>query len=363
MIKRAVRSLLWRTGLSRSIPPLFWKPVTSGPQLKVLSLRERQLSFPVQFEDERISKSFKEQNALFANVNDYVLEVNGPVLIEPVLGLGIISNGKFLAETRNHPYIYPDTLQYWKYKAGLAPVIDIAEAVHFDGYEGDNYYNFFGDVLSAYCWGLENGLPGGLPLIIGQGVYNKPYFQWLLKNNTWFKELPWMVLDGKTFIRVKKLYKSSVLLQDAGVWKKAATLFSTHSVEKPVRKIFLDRSPKIGRCLSNMEAIKPVLEKYGFEIVDTAGMPIGEQSKLFAGTSHLIAIHGAGITNIIFSNAQKLSLLEILPGQMLNTHYYWLAATLGCKYDAILGANMNAQKQFVLQPSILEHHITKMLAD
>jgi capsular polysaccharide biosynthesis protein len=196
---------------------------------------------------------------------------------------------------------------------------------------------------------------------VGKQVYDKAYFQYLLKNNEWFGKLNWKVLDGKTFLRVNKLYKASVLLQPAEVWLDAANLYNPPKVADPQKRIFLNRSPKTGRCLSNLEEVTPILEKYGFETIDAAGMSIDQQKELFANTRYLIAIHGAGITNMIFANTQKLSLLEILPGQMLNTHYYWMAGTFGCPYDAILGGKMNVQHQFRLDPAILEHHIQKML--
>jgi capsular polysaccharide biosynthesis protein len=365
MIKRIVKSVLWRTGISRAVPPMIWKSVNEGGPVSFLFKQTRHPQFPVNFDDAEISASFTQQNAQYTTVKDFVLEVNGPALIEPKLGIVILSNGKFLEQSRNHTYTYPDTFQYMKYKAGLAPVIDMDEVIHYDGYVGDNYYNFHADILIAFCWAInEAGLVVDKPVVVGQQIYNSRQFQWLLKNTDLFKSIKWVVLDGKTYVRVKKLYKAWTFLPELKAWQNMAALYKPPVVEEPTRRVYLYRAPQFGRTVKNVEEIKPVLDKYGFEMIDTGEMSIEDQVKLFAETKYLVAIHGAGIINIIFSNYKKLSLLEILPGrEKLNTHFYWLAESLGSKYDALLTEDMNMAKKFRLEPDVLEHYIKKMLAN
>jgi len=365
MIKRIVKSVLWRTGISRAVPPMIWKPVSADSKVKLVFEQTRNPRFTVNFEDAEISTSFTEQNASYAQVKDFVLEVHGPALIEPKLGIVILDNRKFLEQSRNHTYTYPDTFQYLKYKMGMAPVIDLDEVIHYDGYVGDNYYNFHADILIAFCWAIdEAGLKLDKPVAVGQQIYNSRQFQWLLKNTDLFKGINWVVLDGKSYVRVKKLYKAWTFLPELKAWQNMAALYNPPVVQEPTRKIYLYRAPQFGRTVKNTEEIKPVLDKYGFEMIDTGEMAIEEQVKLFAETKYLVAIHGAGIINIIFSNYSKLSLLEILPGrEKLNTHFYWLAESLGCKYDALLTEDMNMAKKFRLEPDVLEHYIQKMLAE
>ncbi|MGN6569255.1 MAG: glycosyltransferase family 61 protein [Flavipsychrobacter sp.] len=365
MIKRIVKSVLWRTGISRTVPPMIWKSMSEGGPISFLYEQVRYPKFPVNFEDAEISNSFTEQNASYAKVKDFVLEVQGPALIEPKLGIVILNNGKFLEQSRNHTYTYPDTFQYLKYKAGLVPVIELDEVIHYDGYVGDNYYNFHADILIAFCWAVnEAGLKLDKPVVVGQQIYNSRQFQWLLKNTDFFKAIKWVVLDGRSYVRVKKLYKAWTFLPELKAWQNMAALYNPPAVAEPMRRVYLYRAPQFGRTVKNIEEIKPVLDKYGFEMIDTGEMPIEKQVELFAETKYLVAIHGAGIINIIFSNYNKLSLLEILPGrEKLNTHFYWLAESLGCKYDALLTEDMNMAKKFRLEPEVLEHHIKKMLAN
>lgn len=361
MLKKIVNAILWRTGLATKVPTFFWKPIEEDKQLEYLLHEYRKLSFPLGFDDERLNKSFYEQNTTWSKGDDYVVAANN-VFVEPEKGLVILRRGLFLAASRIHPYVFPSFFSFLAARWKLSPSKQMDEAIHFDGYVSDNYYHFFNEVLNSF-WMLEKAnIKPNMPLIVGSKTYHTRHFQYLLKHNEWFASLPLLVLDGKTWLSVKRLYKPIALLPDKAYWLKTKALFAPPIVATPTRNIYLYRAPKFGRVARNMDELMPVLNKYGFETVDTGEMSIADQMNLFANTKNLIAIHGAGITNIIFSNWAQLNLLEILPGVgQLNTHYYWMAGLLGVQYDAIVSGEMDAQKVFTLEPQVLEKAIVKMM--
>lgn len=361
MIKRIVNAVLWRTGLATKLPSYFWKPVKEDVQLKYPLHQNRNLSFGLGFDDDRLNQSFREQNAAWSKVDDYVVEAHD-VWVEPDKGLVILRRGFFMAATRIHAYVFPSLVSFGNTKMKLNPQKKLDSAIHFDGYVSDNYYHFFNEVLNSF-WMLEQaGIKTDIPLIVGRATYNTRHFQYLLANNQWFAALPWHVLDGRTWLSIEKLYKPISTIPDKASWGKTKSLFVPNVVIEPTRNVYLYRAPKFGRVARNMDELIPVLNKYGFETIDTGEMSIADQMNLFAQTKNLIAIHGAGITNIIFSNWEKLNLLEILPGTgQLNTHYYWMAKQLGVKYDALISGEMDKHKVFTLEPQALEKAIIKML--
>jgi len=345
---------------------MFWKPVKFGDDIKIIYEDIRHPKFTVNFENEEIQENFSRQNVTYSETKDYLLETQKPVVIEPKLGIAILEKGKLLSQTRYHPYMFPDTLQYWKYRRGRTPVKILDEAIHFDGYVSTNYYNFFADAVMTLLWANEKaGLQLDKPIIVGQKTFNTRHFQWLYNNNKHFRNLKWEVLDGKTYIQVNKLYKAYLIVYDTPEWRRLIKYFNPPRVAAPKRKIFLYRKANVGRGVKNMNEIQPLLEKYGFEMIDTSDMTIDDQMALFADVEYFIAIHGAGIMNAIFANHPKFSMIEILPGhEKMNIEFFWMSQLMGYKfYDAILTEDMDMKKRFRLEPDVLEHHIKKMLAN
>lgn len=348
--------------MSSRLPKIIWEPVENGAGIQRLFEHTRTLDFPLDFDDDRVNNSFRQQNETWNKGIDYILKTTQPVVLEPIKGMAILNGGSFVAATRIHNYFFPNPFTYLLYKCGLKPSKKLKEAIHFDGYVSDNYYHFYNEVLCPFWMLTEAGISMDKPLIVGETTYHTRHFQWLLRNNAWFASLPWVVMDGKTFIEVETLYKPISLIPPKVFWSKTKELFSPPLIAAPQRKVYLYRAPKFGRTVRNMEEVRPVLDKYGFECVDTGEMTIEQQMQLFAETRYLIAIHGAGITNIVFSNWEQLHMLEILPGTtQMNTHYYWMANMLGIHYDALVSGNMDAQKVFYLDPAQLEQSIIKIL--
>ena len=88
-------------------------------------------------------------------------------------------------------------------------------------------------------------------------------------------------------------------------------------------------------------------------------MTLDRQAQLFNSIEYLISIHGAGETNILFSN-ENLKFLELNPSNRISCQYYWMAKELGINYyDIILGGalpktNIYPEKGFYLSPKKLE---------
>jgi len=80
----------------------------------------------------------------------------------------------------------------------------------------------------------------------------------------------------------------------------------------PLNRIYVSRKKAVRRHLSNEDEFLPLLRKHNFRKVYLEHMSIMEQVKLFRTASHVIAAHGAGLTNVLFSSAD-VRILEIRP--------------------------------------------------
>jgi capsular polysaccharide biosynthesis protein len=78
------------------------------------------------------------------------------------------------------------------------------------------------------------------------------------------------------------------------------------------KKIYVSRKLAVKRHLANEEDFLWLLKEHKFRKVYLEQMSVREQVELFRSASHVIAAHGAGLTNVLFSPAD-VKILEIRP--------------------------------------------------
>ena len=124
------------------------------------------------------------------------------------------------------------------------------------------------------------------------------------------------------------------------------------------RRMFITRAAHRGRTIANFEELRPVLERHGFEIVDTDGMSLQDQIALFASTAVLAGIHGAGLANMVYRRNAPCTVLEIFPPTEESTWFAAMAGHLGFAYHALSGEAMgrifDRNAPFDVDPARLE---------
>ena len=102
---------------------------------------------------------------------------------------------------------------------------------------------------------------------------------------------------------------------------------------KKVNRIFISRiATHKGRqrCILNEGELFAALEVQGFKKYVLEHLTIEEQIELFYDADAVVAGHGAGLTNTIFS--EEIKVLELFPTAFVLPHYYYLAQSLGHNY-------------------------------
>lgn len=314
------------------------------------------------FVDEKVNQAYLSDNKAIEHV-EYIRKIKKSVIIEPDYSYCIISFNKIISCTAFYPWLLPSYIQYvlsfFKQKKKLG------SAILFDGDIGANYFHFFSDVINK-IWLLdtiENG--NELPLIIGEKTYNTKYFQHFLKN-TDLKRYKWVVQKKGEYIQVNNIYILRPLPYNKKYFEYINAVLNIPSDEKTNRRIFIDRSEKVGRRIRNFNEIKAILVKYEFEIFDTADKELEFQVNLFRSAKYVIGLHGAANANIMFSDT-SLHFLEITPGNRICSHYYWLSKVLNIDYyDVIAGGdilqvNVFPESDFYLDLVKFEKAVIKML--
>jgi capsular polysaccharide biosynthesis protein len=100
-------------------------------------------------------------------------------------------------------------------------------------------------------------------------------------------------------------------------------------------KILLVRSKRATRHVLNDDELAAVARSYGFRPVDTAGMTVDEQIQLMQGARYLIAVHGAGMINMIFRRNAPLSVLELHPAGYQTGDFGEISRQFAYRYDTL----------------------------
>jgi hypothetical protein len=119
------------------------------------------------------------------------------------------------------------------------------------------------------------------------------------------------------------------------------------------RRLFLTRSRHRSRHLENEREVRGGLASLGFEAVDTEDLSLNEQIALFAEASSVVAVHGAGLANLIFRIGAPLRLTELFSSDYIAPQFAWLAKEFGFHYDAIVGSALNATGGFQVKVETL----------
>jgi capsular polysaccharide biosynthesis protein len=105
---------------------------------------------------------------------------------------------------------------------------------------------------------------------------------------------------------------------------------------KPRRgKLYVSRGDAEGRRVLNEDVLVAALARAGYQSVVLGGMSAAQQIATFAGASHIVAPHGAGLANIVFADPAT-TLVEIFPASYGTAAYYVLAAGLGITYASYI---------------------------
>ncbi len=246
-----------------------------------------------------------------------VQQVHGPVFMEPDWGYVITSRGKLIEDSVQPNFSYKPV---WRL-AMPSPAYFLRnrrkEVTHYSGpvislrhWWDWNYYHFYFDVLGKLPALEAAGIPSDVPLVIGRYYHQLPWVRELLSRGDLAKR-QWIIQDDRLITADSVIYcKARITYRERAEYLVKA-LDAPHATEANDRRVFLGRRGSVPRQVVNLDEVVACLSSHGFEEVDAADLSIQDQMALFADTRHLVALHGAGLVNMIFRQGLPMSILEL----------------------------------------------------
>jgi capsular polysaccharide biosynthesis protein len=141
--------------------------------------------------------------------------------------------------------------------------------------------------------------------------------------------------------------------------------------DRPAARIYVSRASAGSRRVLNEPEILPVLERAGFEKVELERLPFAAQVELFANAEAVVAPHGAGLSNLVFSRPGT-RVVELFSPAYVNVCYWALGEQVGAEYRYLLGEGAappefvdphHAHADLVVDPKRLERALTAALGE
>ncbi|MGO9822447.1 MAG: glycosyltransferase family 61 protein, partial [Solirubrobacteraceae bacterium] len=138
------------------------------------------------------------------------------------------------------------------------------------------------------------------------------------------------------------------------------------AVEAAHRRLFIRRATN--RRLINEAEVWEFLRQYGFEMIEPDKLSVAAQIEAFASARVVVATHGAGIANALFSD--QISLLEMFQPGFFTAPYFALAGAAEWEYwyltgipSGTTGRSGNAKNSdFAVPIDLLGKTVQRMLA-
>ena len=209
-------------------------------------------------------------------------------------------------------------------------------------YWGLGYYHWFNDVLSTLHGSLEL-MPEDTFFLIPKGFEKTYGGEFYLKSLSalGIQKDRLLEFDGTESWTLENFWwqppASHDLTPGAMQWigQKIVQSVPIGQSEKPAR-IYISRILPSARFISNEEELLPGLLEMGFQVCRLESMTFEEQVRLFRNAEVVVGPHGAGFTNLIFSNPGTRA-VEIMAKGYERRCYWTLCEELGHDYQFYLG--------------------------
>jgi capsular polysaccharide biosynthesis protein len=264
------------------------------------------------------------------NADGVVWSTTGSAVIEPTWGFVIeepwrLHGASFEAfKIPRWLYASPSPIEWSRVrKQHPERIVELGQVISLRHFFEWNYYHFLIDVIPKLAMLERAGVDLHVPIVVGPSAVELP-FAAQLRGLGKLAELDWCVQDRETYVRAEGVHLTRLniprkcrALTHRERARYTLEMIDTASITADLppadRKVFLARRAPYGRLIANPDEVEAALSARGYEVIDAAGMNAVEQIRLFHQTRHLVAIHGAGMANMIFRAGQPMSVIELCP--------------------------------------------------
>ncbi len=253
-----------------------------------------------------------------------------------------------LINTKLHLYskILEIVIHLFKTLISLKKVNFFSEAFIVNDKYINNYFHWVNDILPKLYY-LHISYPNSI-VILSEEHKKIPFIQ----ESIYIFKLQYYFISNKEKIYIKRLYKVEPLsgngAQNPEFLIPAIDLLKQNLVsnisDNLKVKIYITRRKANNRRTFPEGELEEFLKKSSYLIIEAENLSFQQQVELFSKCSHLISVHGAGLTNMLYM-PKTSNVLEIKEkGDTKNYCYYFMANACKHKYLYFFGTPKSTNK-------------------
>jgi capsular polysaccharide biosynthesis protein len=217
-----------------------------------------------------------------------------------------------------------------------APLVSIQHAF------GSNYYHLVVDCLGALALIDEHDELADSHIVVGPDLAETSAFAEMVelgvipRDRLIVRRERWITSDQPIAFVQQEALTAHALRRTAAYVARVTPPASDRGVES---KLYVTRGlGGFGRGLRNEAELVLALERRDFEVIDPGSLSWEEQHVRFRAATHVVGVHGAALTNILYRWPSALSLLEIsAPGQTAEV-FKMMAGSLDYRFARVDGS-------------------------
>ena len=142
--------------------------------------------------------------------------------------------------------------------------------------------------------------------------------------------------------------------------------FLNKAKETKIRRIYISRKNALHRKILNENEVYNMLRRFGFYKIELDNIKLVDQVSLFSNADFIISPHGAGLTNLVFCNANT-KVLELFSKDYVNNFFWLISNILKLNYNYLLSEkdlcdNVNPQYENIeVNLKLLKKSIFEMI--
>lgn len=278
-----------------------------------------------------------------------------PVLIFDIRNASMLPNGRIF---RNFRYLRQSDIVEVGIRARLSdlrsaylrPAVQLSDDSVYYSFINSNwngYFHWFADCLQRLY--IVRKKLGYLTVLMPQSLSD-----YQVKSLEAFDIRSYVNFAEDKTLRIPRLQISSKLARSGnynrhvlpGFRRFMLDHFTGSSSTPGMDKIYISRRRAPWRKVINEAAVEHMLKEFGYTSVIMEDYDFAEQIRIMNRTSHIISLHGAGLTNMLFlpENARVLEIRH--EEDNFRNCYYTMASDLSLPYYYILGRSERPEDSF-----------------
>ena len=148
---------------------------------------------------------------------------------------------------------------------------------------------------------------------------------------------------GRLFFLTRPLEVTHPHPADVAALQRLATVTGVSTAKETRRRIYVSRRHAPRRAYKDEVALEDLLRRRRFEIVHLERMPLAEQMATMCEAEVVVGFHGAGLTNVVWSN-RGARVVEVFLKEAFTDYYRNLAGIAGHRYGSLSAVGVTPEQ-------------------